>query len=129
MKTLILILAFFVPAGVYACFAPYGGPEYDKRIEITKGKSKNSYQVNIPKYIDDMPNEAEIILAYSKGDPGGIPIYEKYEVLKTTQDGNNLVADFNVEKREKKPYIVVMWWPKHSGMCGIQANTAFLEVD
>ena len=74
--------------------------------------------------------EAEIMLAYSKEYPGGVPVYDKYELLKPTIQGEKLVSEFVVEKKEeKKPYIVVMWWHEHAGMCGIQANTGYLEVE
>ena len=74
--------------------------------------------------------EAEIMLAYSKEYPGGVPVYDKYELLKPTIQGEKLVSEFVVEKKEeKKPYIVVMWWHEHAGMRGIQANTGYLEVE
>ena len=83
----------------------------------------------MPEKLEDLKS-AEIILAYSKGHPGGIPIYDPYEVLKPTVKEGKSTARFSIEKREDtKPYIVVMWWPQQCCFCGIQANSDFIEIE
>ena len=129
MKIIFLLLTFIFSNSALACFSPIKGPEYDAQVDIQKLEEKNHYRVSVPRYMKGMPNEARIILAYSKGRPGGIPIYEKNEILKPIIQGESLVAEFKVVEKEKRPYIVVMWWPEHAGMCGIQANTGYLEVE
>ena len=106
MKNILLVISIFLSTNAYACYQPIGGSEYDEKIFVTKGKIKNTYYISVPIDMKNMLRETKIILAYSKRRPGGIPIYDRYEVLKLKVDGNNLVAEFKVEK---KPYIVIMW--------------------
>jgi hypothetical protein len=129
MKLVVLLISLIFMNNAFACFSPMGGPEYDSQIIITKLDGKNSYRVSVPRYMGDMPNEAEIILAYSAGGAGGIPIYSNNEILKPKVKNELLVADFTIQKKDGEPYIVVMWWPEQSGMCGIQANTSYLRVE
>ena len=129
MKLVVLLISLAFLNSAFACFSPIGGQEYDSQIIITKLDGKNSYRVSVPRYMDDMPNEAEIILAYSTGEAGGIPIYSKNEVLKPIVQNDLLVAEFTVQKKDVEPYVVVMWWPEQNGMCGIQANTSYLQVE
>ena len=125
--TLLFVLISFANFS-YACFSPIGGEEYDSLIEIKRLGEANAYQVTVPRYMDEERQEAQIILAYSAGNPGGIPIYEKNEILEPVLVGTKLVAKFKVVKKNTRPYIVVMWWHKMGGMCGIQANTKYLVV-
>ncbi len=129
MKHLLIILSFLITSSSFACYVPMKGEKYDSQIIIQKLKGKNRYRVSVPRFMEDMPNEAEIILAYSDNYPGGVPIYEKYEVMKAFVNNKRLVAEFTVVKKNKRPYIVIMWWPEYTGMCGIQANTGFLDAE
>ena len=129
MKIILFLLTTIITNTALACSSPIRGEKYDSQIEIQKLENKNQYKVSVPRFMENMSSEAKIILAYSKGYPGGIPIYEKYEVLKPTTQDKNLVAEFVVKKNEKKPYIVVMWWPRIGGLCGIQANTGYLDAE
>lgn len=129
MKFVVIFVAAAFSTAALACFAPIGGPEYDSKIKIERLEDSSGFQVTVPRYMDDMPNQAEIILAYRTDSPGGIPIYDDYEVLSSTVQDKDLVARFVVDtEREGRPYIVVMWWPEHPGMCGIQANSGFIET-
>lgn len=129
MKTTLLCVLILFANFAYACFSPIGGEEYNSVIKIQKLNDANTYQVSVPRYMDDDRLEAEIILAYSTGSPGGIPIYQKTEKLEPILVGDKFVAKFKVIKKDTQPYIVVMWWHKMDGMCGIQANSKFLEVE
>ena len=129
MNKIALFILLTISNVAFTCSDPIGGPEYDSQIIVTKLEQKNSYSVSVPRYMKNMPNEAQIILAYSGTYAGGIPVYEKNEILNPKVVGDNLVVKFNVFKKEKRPYIVVMWWHEFSGMCGIQANTKFIEVE
>ncbi len=123
----IALVVYSIPA--FPCFAPISGPEYDAQIKIVELDDPNHYQVSVPRFMEELPNEAVIILAYSSSVPRGIPVYRPSKILDSTTVDERLVAKFVVEKRpEEKPYIVVMWWPEDPGTCGIQANSGFLEV-
>jgi hypothetical protein len=127
-KFLITITVLFSQLS-FACFAPRGGPEYDKLINLEKLEEKNTYKVTVPQRLEEL-QDAEIMLAYSKDHPGGVPIYESCDVLEAKALDGELSATFSVEKRKnEKPYIVVMWWPNVCCPCGIQANTGYLEVE
>jgi hypothetical protein len=129
MKVIYFIVALLFSNTVLACFAPRGGPEYDALIKIEELTISNHYRVEVPRKVEGMPHDADIILAYSKNRPGGIPIYEPYETINTEVVGDKLVGEFVVKKkRKKKPYINVMWWPAQPGMCGINAHTGFLKA-
>jgi hypothetical protein len=122
----VVLVTFFQSS--FACVVPIMGEKYDSQIEITK-LDATTYQVSVPRYMEDLPNEAEVMLAYS-ATPGGIPIYEPYEILETEVRGERVVAEFQIERRAgSKPYIVVMWWPTEGGLCGIQANSGFIESE
>ncbi len=129
MKIVLLLLFLVASSSSYACFTPIKGDEYDSQVVVVKLGDKNHYQVTVPRYMKDMPQQAEIILAYTTGTSGGIPIYQKNEMLKAKVVGDKLVATFKVVKQKKQPYLVVMWWPEMGGMCGIQANTPYLVVE
>jgi hypothetical protein len=129
MRVIFVIFLSLSSAIAQACFAPRSGPEYDALIDIQKLEEPNTYQVTVPSRLEDL-QKAEIMLAYSKDHAGGVPVYDPFETLKAKEIDGKLSATFTVERREsKKPYIVVMWWPKVCCPCGIQANTKFLEVE
>lgn len=106
-----------------ACVAPITGEEYDAQIEITKLDAA-TYQVSVPRYMEDLPKEAEVVLAYSVVLPDGSTIYEPYEILETEVRDERVVAEFQIERRA---IIVVMWWPREGGLCGIQASSKIIE--
>jgi hypothetical protein len=128
LKLSYFIVALLVSNIASACYVPIGGPEYDALIKIEALAKSNHYRVEVPKKLKGMPHDANIILAYSKNSPGGIPVYEPFVAIKARVVGEQLVGEFVVEKRDGKPYINVMWWPEQPGMCGIRAHTGFLEV-
>jgi hypothetical protein len=128
LKLIYLIVALLLSNTAFACYSPMGGPEYDALIKIEAMKESNHYLVEVPKKLKDMPHDAEIILAYSKYSPGGIPVYGPFVTIKGKVVGDKLVGEFVVERKDEKPYINVMWWPELPGMCGISAHTGFLEA-
>jgi hypothetical protein len=129
MKSALIFLFVFMASTANACFSPIKGEEYDSLLELKRLNKKNHYQITVPQHIDEEREAAQIILAYSKNGSGGIPIYGKNEILETTLVKGKFLAKFEVSKQEKQPYIVVMWWHKMDGMCGIQANSQYLEVE
>ncbi len=129
MKSTLMFLFVFMASTANACFSPIKGEKYDSLLKITKLKEKNHYQIVVPQYLDKDREAAQIILAYSKNGAGGIPIYEKNEILEPTLINGKFVAKFEVAQQKEQPYIVVMWWHKMDGMCGIQANSQYLEVE
>ena len=121
------LLAMAIPAS--ACFAPRGGPEIDALIEVEALEEINQYSVSVPSSLEPGLRKAEISLAYSEHESGGIPIYEPVEVLMLESKGGRSMASFAVkDKRPMRPYIVVMWWHEKYGRCGVQANSGFIPV-
>lgn len=129
-RTLIAVVLFASTWSSQACFAPRGGPAYDLLVTLERMKEANRYRVTVPRRVERDLENAQIMLAYSKHGAGGVPVYDPVVELVPTLNGANFVAEFDVENRgEMKPYIVVMWWHKMSGMCGIQANTEYIHVE
>ena len=75
MKILLAALLALTSGATQACFAPRGGPEYDKLIELQKLKESNTYQVTVPSRLEDL-QKAEIMLASSSDHAGGVPVYD-----------------------------------------------------
>ncbi len=97
-----ILVVLLISNTAIACFSPIGGPKYDALIRIEKLTGSNHYRVEVPKRVEGMPLDANIILAYSTLHAGGIPIYEGYETIRTVTIGDKLVGEFTVEKKEKK---------------------------
>jgi hypothetical protein len=130
VRTLLLIVMVVTSSFAQACFVPRGGPDFDRLVFIEKLPQLNTYRVTVPRHLENELREAEIILAYSKDHAGGIPIYDPFQILHATATNEKRSAVFQVERREGlRPYIVVMWWNKVDGLCGVQANTGFLQVE
>jgi hypothetical protein len=128
LKLIYFVIALVFSNSALACYAPKGGPEYDALIKIEALAETNHYRVEVPKNLNGMPRDAEIILAYSKYSPGGIPLNRPYITVNTRVVGDKVFGEFVVEKRDENPYLNVMWWPEQAGMCGISAHTGFLMV-
>ena len=121
----VLLLVMLASTSVMACFAPYGGPEYDALLSI------EVLETSVPDQVKGVEpgGGVEMILAYSKATPGGIPIYDSFETLETFEEESRVVAEFSIEDRgELRPYITVMWWPPECCLCGAQANSKFLAL-
>lgn len=127
LKAIVFLCTLLVSQTTLACYAPTGGPKYDALIKIELVKP-NQYRIQVPRMLESGLLDAEVILAYSKQNPGGIPVHEPYERVETKVVGDDLVGEFTVRKKDGRPYINVMWWHEQPGMCGINAHTSFLEV-
>ena len=121
------IFLYLISANAWACSHPQSGDKYNRQIQIVSLEEKGQYQFSIPSEMEGA-NKLVVMLGYSRTYLNDIRLLEEYEELNFEVVDKNATGIFTVSNKQgMKPYLHVKWWPKLGGVCGIVANSDFIE--